>query len=128
MRYKTLALPLLLLSLLLTFNTNARADDEREYEETTRVARVSLIKGDVSLLRAGDRKWERATLNFPLVEGDRIATGEDARVELQIDARNFIRLGQYTTLDVVTLRDEGIALSIPEGTATLRLARFDRAR
>ncbi|HEX8424001.1 MAG TPA: DUF6600 domain-containing protein, partial [Pyrinomonadaceae bacterium] len=69
-----------------------------------------------------------AALNLPLVEGDRLATGAGARVEIQIDARNFVRLGEYSTLDIVTLRDEGVALSVPEGTATLRLARFDNDR
>ncbi len=136
MRYNTTTARTLLLSLLLlTFTTAARpapADDsvnnQNDYDETARVARISLLTGDVSLRRAGSHKWERATLNFPLVEGDRLATGAGARVELQIDARNFVRVGEYATLDVVTLRAEGVALSLPEGTATLRLARFDRAK
>jgi hypothetical protein len=139
MRYKTLAHTFL--SLLLLFTTlhvassvaRAATDDNDDkygnedygYEETARVARVSLIAGDVSLRRAGSDKWEHAVLNVPLVEGDRLATGAGARVEIQIDARNFVRVGEYATLDIVTLRDEGIALSLPEGTATLRLARFD---
>jgi hypothetical protein len=87
-----------------------------------------MLRGDVSLRRAGSGKWEKASLNFPLVEGDRLATGPGARLEIQIDARNFVRLGEYATLDIVTLRDEGVALSLPEGTATLRLARFDHGR
>ena len=47
-------------------------DDELgdEYEETARVARVSLMKGEVSLRRAGELDWETAQLNVPLVEGD----------------------------------------------------------
>src|SRR2546423_14762806 len=131
MRYKTTARTLLLSILLLTLTgTTARAvgddDNRNDYDETARVARISLLSGDVSLRRAGAKKWERATLNFPLVEGDRVATGAGAHAEIQIDARNFVRLGAYTTLDVVSLRPEGIALSLPTGTATLMLARFDR--
>ena len=102
--------------------------DDAGYEETARVVRVSLLRGDVSLRRAGSKNWEKATLNLPLVEGDRLATGADAHVEIQIDSRNFVRLGEYATLDIVTLRDEGVALSLPEGTATLRLANFDNDR
>ncbi|MGI9106826.1 MAG: DUF6600 domain-containing protein [Pyrinomonadaceae bacterium] len=139
MRYtKTPPALALLLLLTLTLNsfvsaaattTNVPVDDDDDgYEETARVVRVSMLRGDVSLRRAGGNKWEKASLNLPLVEGDRLATGPDARIEIQIDARNFIRLGAYATLDIVTLRDEGIALSLPEGTATLRLARFDRDR
>lgn len=103
-------------------------EDEAGYEESARVVRVSMLRGDVSLRRAGSKNWEKAALNLPLVEGDRLATGADARLEIQIDARNFVRLGEYATLDIVTLREEGVALSVPEGTATLRLANFDNER
>jgi hypothetical protein len=103
-------------------------DIDDDYDETARVVRISLLGGDVSLRRAGQKDWEKAALNLPLVEGDRIATGAGARVEIQIDARNFVRVGEYATLDIVTLREEGVALSLPEGTATLRLARFDNDR
>ncbi len=120
----------LLFTLLFAFTTAIRADDDTttgdEYEETARVARVSLIRGDVQLQRNGSKTWERARVNLPLVEGDVLATtGHDARLEVQIDARNFVRVGGDSILRVVTLRDEGIALSLSEGTATLRLARFE---
>jgi hypothetical protein len=106
------------------------ADDYvNDYREiTARVARISLLRGNVSLRRAGNDAWEEATINLPLVEGDRLATARDARLEIQIDARNFVRVGKDSVLQVVTLRDEGIALSLAEGTATLRLARFERDR
>src|SRR4029079_5740782 len=42
------------------------------------------------------------------------------------DARNFVRLTASSVLRIVTLRDEGIALSVLEGTAAVRLAKFDR--
>ena len=119
---------LLLLSTLFLFNTPALADDtyDDEYEEHARVLRVSLLKGEVSLKRSGEDDWEEARLNAPLVEGDLLATGRDSRLEIQVDARNFVRLGPDSVLRVVTLREEGIALSLSEGTATLRLARFNK--
>jgi FecR protein len=124
-------LSLLLLALLALLSVQARAADDDytdEYDETARVVRVSLLRGDVSLRRDGSNQWEQAKLNVPLVEGDQLATGRDARVEIQIDARNFLRVDENSVLRIVTLRDEGIALSLSEGTATLRLARFDRER
>jgi len=63
---------------------------------------------------------------MPLVEGDTLATGSNARAEIQIDARNFVRLAPDSAVTLVTLREEGIAISVANGTATLRLARFDR--
>jgi hypothetical protein len=105
----------------------ARADDvvDDYGDANARVARISLLRGDVSLRRAGNNDWEEATINLPLVEGDQLATARDARLEIQIDARNFVRVAGDSVLRVVTLRDEGIAFSLSEGTATLRLARFD---
>ena len=121
----------LLLFLLTIFllSAVARAEDtydDDEYEERARVLRVSLLKGEVSLKRAGNDEWEDARLNMPLVEGDVLATGRDSRLEVQADARNFVRVGPDSVIKVVTLRDEGIALSLSEGTATFRLARFDK--
>ena len=101
-------------------------DDADEYDVKARVARVSLIAGEVSLKRAGNNDWERVRLNFPLVEGDTISTDRESRAEIQIDARNFVRLGANSILRIVTLRDEGVALSVVEGTATIRLAKFDK--
>ncbi|HEV2705941.1 MAG TPA: DUF6600 domain-containing protein [Pyrinomonadaceae bacterium] len=127
------SLLLLLLTVLLLAAPPASAveaedDYPDEYDEQARVVRVSLMRGEVSLKRADNLEWEAARLNLPLVEGDTLATGRESRLEIQIDARNFVRLGADSVLRVVTLRDEGIALSLSEGTATLRLASFDAAR
>src|SRR5688572_30953888 len=99
-----------------------------EYDEKARVMRVTLMKGEASLRRAENTEWEEAKINLPLVEGDTLATGRDSHMEIQVDARNFVRLGPNSVLKVITLRDEGIALSLSEGTATLRLARFDSGK
>lgn len=97
-----------------------------EYEVKARVIRISLLHGEASLKRHETDEWENARVNTPLVEGDTVSTGRDGRLEIQIDARNFLRLSSDSVLSIVTLRDEGIALSLAEGTGTLRLARFDR--
>lgn len=113
--------------LLASARTTNDEDDYDDYEYgKTRVARVNLIRGDVQLRRADSRDWERVTLNLPLVEGDQLATGNDSRIEIQLDGYNFIRLDQNSYLSIVTLRDEGIAISIAEGTVSVRLARFDK--
>jgi uncharacterized protein DUF6600/FecR-like protein len=119
---------LLLLLTIFSAPLTVRAfDDEAdEYDVKARVVRISLIAGEVSLKRKGNTDWERARLNFPLVEGDTVSTDRNSRLEIQFDARNFVRLAENTTLQIVTLRDEGVALSIGEGTATIRLAKFDR--
>lgn len=101
-------------------------DADDDYDVKARVVRISLIGGEVNLKREGNQDWESLRLNYPLVEGDTVATENDSRLEIQIDARNFVRVPANSTLRIVTLREEGIALSVVEGTATVRLAKFDR--
>jgi FecR protein len=122
-------LSLLLILFSITVTARAADDDEPdEYDVKARVVRISLIDGEVNLKRNGNQDWERIRLNYPLVEGDTVATDKDSRLEIQFEARNFVRLSANSVLRIVTLRDEGIALSVLEGTATLRLAKFDRSR
>ena len=118
---------LLLLLTVFSYNLTVRAADDEadDYDVKARVVRISLIAGEVTLKRQGNTDWERARLNFPLVEGDTLSTDRDSRLEIQIDARNFVRLAPHTTMQIVALRDEGVALSVIEGTATVRLAKFD---
>ncbi len=49
-----------------------------------RVARVGYANGPVSFSPAGENDWVQATLNRPLVTGDRLWADAGARVELQI--------------------------------------------
>src|SRR6185369_4036494 len=122
----------LILSLLLTLFTipiTAFADDDEpdDYDVKARVVRTSMMSGDVNIKRNGIHDWEPVRLNFPLVEGEIVATSKDSNLEIQVDARNFVRLAANSVLRIVTLRDEGIAMSVVEGTLSLRLAKFDRA-
>jgi hypothetical protein len=132
MRVSRLKTNLILWAFVLTFfsiTITARADDDDEpddYDVKARVVRISLMAGEVNLKRNGNQDFEPARLNYPLVEGDIVATDNNSRLEIQVDARNFIRLAANSTLRIVTLRDEGIALSVVEGTVTVRLAKFDR--
>ncbi len=118
----------LLLFLFSADPIRANQDEGEDYEVKARVARISLINGQVNLKRNGSSDWERARVNFPLVEGDTLATERDSRLEIQVDARNFVRVEASSILRILTLRDEGVALSIVEGTASVRLAKFDPDR
>ena len=56
------------------------------------VARISLIHGDVSTQRGDSGDWGNTSINAPLVRGDQVATGENARAEIQLDYANILRL------------------------------------
>src|SRR5689334_6666572 len=103
-------------------------DDDDDYDVKARVVRISMLEGTVSLKHSDSKDWEAAKLNYPLVEGDTITTAADSKLEIQVDARNFIRLSANSALRIVTLRDEGIAVSAVEGTVIVRLAKFDRSK
>lgn len=118
------------LLVLLSFGSvNAYPTDEDEVDyENTRVARITLVRGDVQVRRNGSSDWEEAVTNLPLIEGDRIATGRDSRVEVQFDRDNYLRLAENSLLKIVTLNDNSTAVSLPEGILSLRLGKFNPKR
>lgn len=136
MRYARFILPLAAIFLFsASFYASAqsrssvRETADKLDEENARVARISLIRGDVQIKRAGENEWENAVVNLPIVEGDLIAADRGARVEVQIGKDNFFRLADSSILEVVTLRDKGgVALSLPEGTLSLTIGEFDAER
>ena len=99
--------------------------DDDVPDVTARVARISFIRGEVQIRRAGIDEWERATLNLPVVEGDEITTG-DGRIEIQFDIHTHLRLGENSYLKIATLKDDGIAISLPSGTISFRITSFDK--
>src|SRR5215510_13304154 len=127
-RLRTTFLFLLLTFLSVTITARADDDEPDDYDVKARVVRISLMIGEVTLKRHDSKEWELVRLNYPLVEGDTIATGKNSRVELQFDSRNFVRLAPGSTLRLVTLREQGTALSVLEGTVTVRIAKIDRSR
>ena len=104
--------------------------DDYTPEVTARVVRISFIRGDVQLRRLSDEnekpEWERAALNLPIVEGDELATGANTVVEIQLDSQRHIRLWENAYLKFTTLRDEGVAISLPQGTMSFRAMAFDK--
>lgn len=106
--------------------------DDTQPDVTARVVRISFLSGDVQIRRVSEDgqvpEWEKATLNLPLVEGDEIATGPETLVEIQLDSSNHIRLAQNAYLKFTTLRDEGVAVSLPQGTMSFRSLSFDKGR
>ena len=86
--------------------------------ETNGVARISLIKGDVSTLRGDNGTWSAAVLNAPVVAGDRVSTGDRARTELQLDYANILRLSQSSQANINTLTRSQIQIQLGRGMAS----------
>ena len=124
-------MPLLLASARINFAQTANQqnfDDPPEIEINARVARISFINGEAQIKRADSDEWERAGKNLPLVEGDEIATDGRTRLEIQFNSRTHLRLFENARLKLTTLRDEGVAVSLPQGTLSLRARNFEKER
>lgn len=82
------------------------------------VARISLIHGDISTQRGDSGDWSAAALNQPLMAGDKLSTGDDARSEIELDFANVIRLGRNTKINIANLTKKNIQIQVGEGLAT----------
>lgn len=106
---------IIFLVLLLTIPSLNFAEDEPD----DRVARLSLINGDVSIQRADDKDWIAASVNMPLQTGDYLYSPKGARTEVQFDNSGYIRLSENTDLGILNLSDKIIQLKISAGRTTL---------
>ncbi len=107
------------LILILTIPSLIFAENFAEDEPDDRVARLSLINGDVSIQRADDKDWLAASVNMPLQTGDYIYSPKGARTEVQFDHSGYIRLSGNTDIGILNLSDKIIQMKIGTGRATL---------
>ncbi len=113
---------------LLCGSAQAYEVDDYVPDVQNRVARISFIRGDVQIRRVGADNWEKADLNLPIVEGDEITTDSGSRFEIQFGSNAHLRIAENSYLKILKLRDEGIAVSLPQGIASVRLTKFDLER
>ncbi len=91
---------------------------------TARVARITYVSGDAQIRRADSREWETVVKNLPVVEGDEIATAGNALLEIQLNKDSYLRLSQNSYIKFLNLKDEGIAVSLSEGSLSVTAFRI----
>ena len=91
------------------------------------VARISLIHGDVSTQRGDSGDWSAAALNQPVMGGDKVSTGDGARVELQLDFANTFRLGTNSKANIATLTQKDIQIQLSQGIANYSVSKDSEA-
>ncbi|MCU0229658.1 MAG: FecR domain-containing protein, partial [Bryobacterales bacterium] len=90
------------------------------------VARVSLMRGDVTVQRGDSGELTEAAINAPLVTGDRMLTGPGSRAELQFDFAHFLRLSANSEVRMLELRPERYLVAVAEGTVAFsRIDQFE---
>src|SRR6185437_2033908 len=79
------------------------------------VAHISAISGSVSTQRGDTSEWTAATMNAPLVSGDKVGAGAGA--EVQIDYADLLRLGDNAQANLVNLSKSQIQIQMASGLA-----------
>jgi len=91
------------------------------------VARISMIHGDVSTQRGDSGDWSAASLNQPVMSGDKVSTGDGARAELQLDYANTFRLGANSKANIATLTHKDIQIQLSQGIANYTVSKDSEA-
>jgi hypothetical protein len=86
-------------------------------------ARMERANGEVGLNRGLDSsesnaQWINAETNTPVSVGDRIYTKDKSDASIEFTGRNFARLNEDTSLDVLALEDTKTQLALRSGAAT----------
>jgi hypothetical protein len=102
-------LALLLLSLAF-FSSQA-------YSAEIGMVRMGIVQGDVQIFTEDTNDWVPAAVNTPLAQGDRVWVPEGGRSELQVQGGLFIRLADFTSLDILSLEDNTYQFSVNAGRA-----------
>jgi FecR protein len=102
-----------------SFAVTARAGDNSY--SYARIVRLSLVSGDVQIIRSDDAKWEPALMNMPIQQGMAVGTN-DGRAEIEFENGGAIWLGENSLLQFteLALSNGGriTKLSLSQGTAT----------
>ncbi|HOM98787.1 MAG TPA: hypothetical protein PLM33_00885 [Acidobacteriota bacterium] len=85
-------------------------------------ARVSLVEGTAAYEPAGDVDWSEVSVNLPILDGDRIITHPDSRIEVELGGGAFLRLGASTDVHFVAVQDDDAVVELRSGDVILRLA------
>jgi hypothetical protein len=91
------------------------------------VARVSLIHGDVSTQRGDSGDWGSTSINAPVMRGDQVATGQDARAEIQLDYANILRLAAHSQAKIADLTPRRIQVQVGQGYASYTMLKGSEA-
>jgi len=90
------------------------------HDPPSRVARLSVLDGSVSIQSGGTGDWGSAQKNRPVTIGDKIWVDKDSRAELQA-GQVAIHLGSMTALSFLNLDQNVTQIRLPEGHLNFRV-------
>lgn len=118
-------------AVLLLCATAALAQAQSTAGDTTappdRVARLSYLSGNLGLLPTGSQTWADADINRPLTTGDKLATGNGARAELELGG-GVLRMAGNTDFGLLNLNDNLAQVELTRGTVNLSVRHLDQGQ
>jgi hypothetical protein len=97
---------------------NITADDT--HDPPSRVARLSVLEGSVSLQPGGTGDWGTAVKNRPVTIGDKLWVDKDSRAELQA-GQAAIHVGNMSAVSFLNLDQNIIQMRLAEGHVNFRV-------
>src|ERR1700712_1936412 len=91
----------------------------------SRVARLAFATGATSFSPGGESDWAHATVNRPLVTGDRLWVDAASRAELQLNGA-AVRMGAFTSVTLLDLDDRVAQIQLAQGSVQVRVWRLER--
>src|SRR5258708_11256910 len=90
-------------------------------DSQARIVRLSYIEGSVQIDRHTGQGYEKAMVNFPIIQGAKIRTMESGRAEVEFEDGSTIRLAPNSIVEFpqLSLRDSGdkvSAVEVSQGT------------
>jgi FecR protein len=96
-------------------------------DSQARVVRLSEVQGDVKIDRNLGQGYEKAFLNLPIMQGEKLQTKSDGRAEVEFEDGSTLRITPDTVIEFpqLSLRDSGAKVSavhLQEGIAYVNFA------
>ncbi len=89
----------------------------------SRVARLNLMQGTVSMQPAGADEWVPGIINRPFTTGDYLFADNGSRAELHLDSA-VIRMNEKTSFGFLNLSDQMAQLQLSEGELQIHVRRL----
>lgn len=86
------------------------------YSFVTGEIRLSLVEGDVQVRPEGTEEWFPASINTPVLEGDRIWVPDRGRLEIQMRDGSIVRLNENTSFDVLRMEENSLQYYLNSGS------------
>ncbi|MBV8073129.1 MAG: FecR domain-containing protein [Acidobacteriaceae bacterium] len=90
--------------------------------------RLSIVQGDVNVVRGDTGEPVAAVVNAPLMTQDHLQTSNGSRAEVELDAGNVVRLAPNTDVGLAQAEEQHFVFQLGTGTVVLRVLQKTNAQ